>query len=308
MSVVLYDTVEAQLATATTDISQKLELLAAKQMLPAGRTAASVLQGISTATSLEEALRDAVYVQECTPETLEFKQKVFAQLDAAAPPTAILASSTSNIPASAFTDKLAHRERCLVAHPVNPPWVVPVVEVVPAPWTSADVVNRACELLRAAGQVPVRLKKEVDGFVVNRLQYALLAEAARLVGDGIADPQDVDAAICHGLGLRWSFMGPFQTIDLNAPGGTADYMKRYADGITKVVRTQDNQRELFPPAVVNALDLAARARCPLTDLPKEMAWRDARLVALMQHKKQMDSSEAAAAAAATATGASKAAQ
>lgn len=100
--------------------------------------------------------------------------------------------------------------------------MIPLVEIIGAPWTDEENVNLAIERYRSMGMEPVRLKKEVDGFVVNRLQYALLSAALQLVQDGVADPEDVDRAITHGLACRWSFMGPFQTIDLNAPKGISD--------------------------------------------------------------------------------------
>src|SRR5436190_1272871 len=140
----------------------------------------------------------------------------------------ILASSTSTIPASQWSEKLAGRARCLVAHPINPPHLVPLVELSPAPWTSPDVVARTQALLEAVGQVPIVVRTEIQGFILNRLQGALLAEAFRLYADGYASTEDIDKTVHDGLGLRWSFMGPFETIDLNAPGGVADYCARYS--------------------------------------------------------------------------------
>ena len=107
-------------------------------------------------------------------------------------------------------------------HPINPPTTIPLVEVVSAPWTEKRVVDLAVERYRSIGMEPVRLNKEVDGFIINRLQYAILASALQLVQDGVADPEDVDRAMTHGLACRWSFMGPLQTIDLNAPSGVSD--------------------------------------------------------------------------------------
>jgi len=107
-------------------------------------------------------------------------------------------------------------------HPINPPTTIPLVEIIGAPWTDKDFVDLAIERYRSIGMEPIRLKKEVDGFVVNRLQYAILSAALQLVQDGVAEPEDVDRAVTHGLACRWSFMGPFQTIDLNAPKGIID--------------------------------------------------------------------------------------
>ncbi len=132
---------------------------------------------------------------------------------------ALLVSSTSAIVASRFTEKLPGRARCLVGHPVNPPHLVPLVELCGAPWTSPEAIDRARAIYREIGQVPVTINREINGFVLNRLQGALLAEAFRLVGEGYISAEDLDHTVKDGLGLRWSFLGPFETIELNAPGG-----------------------------------------------------------------------------------------
>ena len=158
-------------------------------------------------------------MQENGPETAAAKRAIFADLDGAAPPAAILASSTSFIPASQFSEGLPGRARCLVGHPVNPPHLVPVVELCGAPWTAPETIARARTLYESARQAPITVNREIFGFVLNRLQGVLLAEAFRLVGEGVVSPQDLDVTLKDGLGLRWSFMGPFETIELNAPGG-----------------------------------------------------------------------------------------
>ena len=241
-----------------------------------------VLARITPAASLREALAGAEYVQENGPERVAEKAALFAEMDRIAAPETILASSTSGIPASQFTGNLAGRGRCLVAHPVNPPYLVPVVELCPAPWTEPAVVARARALMAAAGQVPAEVKKEVAGFVLNRLQVALVAEAFRLVRDGVVSQEDLDATVKHGLGLRWSFMGPFETIDLNAPQGLADYIARYGGLYAEV------EREITPceltPVLVAEMDAERRAALPLAEHPARQAWRDRRLMALAAHK------------------------
>jgi 3-hydroxyacyl-CoA dehydrogenase len=182
---------------------------------------------ISVAGSLREAVMDVEFVQENGPEKVEDKQAIFAQLDRLAPPNALLVSSTSAITASRFTEMLPGRARCLVGHPVNPPHLVPLVELCGAPWTSADAIDRVRTIYREIGQVPVTINREINGFVLNRLQGALLAEAFRLVGEGFISAEDLDHTVKDGLGLRWSFLGPFETIELNAPGGIPDYCARY---------------------------------------------------------------------------------
>ena len=187
----------------------------------------SAVARVSVAGNLEEAVRDVEFVQENGPEKVEDKQVIFAQLDRMAPMDALLVSSTSAITASRFTERLPGRARCMVGHPVNPPHLVPLVELCGAPWTSPEAIDRARNIYREIGQIPVTINREINGFVLNRLQGALLAEAFRLVGEGYISAEDLDHTVKDGLGLRWSFLGPFETIELNAPGGIPDYCTRY---------------------------------------------------------------------------------
>ncbi len=221
----LVDAGPAQLAAARERIA---ESLAEQQAAGLVTDAAAALARIALVERIEDAVADADWVQENLPEELDVKRTAFASLDRAAPLSAVLASSTSAIPASRFTENLTGRARCLVAHPVNPPHLVPVVELCGAPWTSPETLERARVVMTDVRQVPVTVRREVDGFILNRLQGALLSEAMRLVGEGYVSTEDLDKTIAHGLGLRWSFMGPFATIELNAPGGVADYCARYA--------------------------------------------------------------------------------
>jgi 3-hydroxyacyl-CoA dehydrogenase len=173
---------------------------------------------------------------------------------------------------------------------VNPPHLVPVVELCGAPWTSPSTIDRARTTMRAVGQVPVTVRREIDGFVLNRLQGALLAEAMRLVGDGVVSPEDLDATVASGLGLRWSFMGPFATIELNAPGGVPDYAARYSGFYRRLAA--DPAR----PSVWEA-DNAARVSDalgpPRSDAAREarMRWRDERLAVLRVHQRDAPDSD-----------------
>jgi len=245
----------------------------------------AVLARVRAAASLEGALQGAQYVQENVRETLEAKKAIFAEMDRLAAPDCVLASSTSYIPASAFSESLAGRGRCLVAHPVNPPHVVPVVELCPAPWTDAAVVERARTLHAGAGQVPVIVRREIPGFILNRLQAALVCEAVRLYEDGVASAEDIDKTVRDGLGLRWSFMGPMETIDLNAPGGVADYAARYSATMVEMDRAQAPRD--WDPAAVRRLEAERRALLGADALAGRAAWRDRRLMALAAHKRRM---------------------
>lgn len=244
---------------------------------------AVVAARISAAATLAECVEGVVHVQENGPERLEPKQHLFAELDRLCPPEVVLASSTSGIPASDFTGNLRGQSRCLVAHPVNPPYLVPLVEIVGAPWTSPEVVARCRALMDRVGQVPVVAMKETRGFVLNRLQAALVAEAFRLVRDGVMTPEDVDACVKDGLGLRWSFMGPFETIDLNAPGGVADYCERFGPLMGGI--TEEQAPFPFSGPVVGTVNAARREALAQDRIEERSAWRDRRLMALVAHKR-----------------------
>ena len=278
--VALFDSSQQAASDALGFIAARLpELHAAGLLVDAP---AAVMARIGLAPTLEAALSGAIYVQENGPERVEAKAALFARMDGLADPATILASSTSGIPASAFTETLPGRHRCLVAHPVNPPYLVPVVEICPAPWTGPATVAATRALMERARMVPATIRKEVAGFVLNRLQIALVAEAFRLVADGVVSPEDCDATIKHGLGLRWAFMGPFETIDLNAPEGVADYCARYG-GLYDAVQ-QEQIPVALTPALVAEVDQAMRARLAIADHASRQEWRDRRLMALLAHK------------------------
>jgi L-gulonate 3-dehydrogenase len=243
----------------------------------------AILARIAPADTIAAAVADAAYVQENVRETVDAKRAIFAEMDALAPRDCILASSTSFIPASAFSADLPGRARCLVAHPVNPPHLVPVVEICPAPWTATETVDRARVLHGSVGQVPVVVRREIPGFILNRLQAALVCEAMRLYEDGYASAEDIDKTIRDGLGLRWSFMGPMETIDLNAPGGVVDYAQRYAKTLVEMNRSQAPRE--WDPGTLHRLEAERRALVPAAELDERAAWRDRRLMALVAHKR-----------------------
>lgn len=279
--VAMHDPAPGVAKAARTHIGRNLRELAAHGLVD---DAVAALKRIRVASGLADALKGALLAQESGPETVEAKKALFREMDALAPPRCILASSTSFIVASLFSEELKGRARCLVAHPVNPPHLVPIVEIAPAPWTDPVIVAKAKRLYEKAGQVPILLRKESPGFVLNRLQAVLLAEAFRIVGDGVCSPKDLDKTIRDGLGLRWSFMGPFETIELNAPGGIPDYAGRYATSLDAMVRQSEGR-----PAFTKSATDAIMAEWPEPQTPQRVKklsdWRDRRLAALKAHKR-----------------------
>jgi L-gulonate 3-dehydrogenase len=233
--------------------------------------------------TLEETVGGVDLVQENGPETIEVKRAIFAELDRLAPENAILASSTSAIVASRFTEDLPGRARCLVAHPVNPPHLVPLVELCGASWTSRQTIERARTIYESVEQVPIIIRREIDGFILNRLQGALLTEALRLVGDGFVSPQDLDRTLKDGLGLRWSFLGPLETIELNAPGGIGDYCERYS-GFYRRLAADPAEPKVWDKANVDRILQAWGTTPDASVLASRSSWRDKRLAALKAHK------------------------
>lgn len=286
MEVVLWDQDPAAPKAALLYISDILGELEANGLLD-GASGPEVLARISVADELAEALKSVDHIQENTPEDVEVKREVFAQLDALAPKDAVIASSSSALLPSTFTEGLEGRHRCLVMHPLNPPYLIPAVEMVPAPWTSDETVEAAKATLIAAGHAPIVMKRELDGFVMNRLQGALLEEAFRLVDKGYASAEDIDVALREGLALRWSFMGPFETIDLNAPGGIRDYVGRY-ENVYVPVFEQANWRADWGGPVLDEIEKDRRSKLAADKLGDRQVWRDKRLIALMAHKKKAE--------------------
>jgi 3-hydroxyacyl-CoA dehydrogenase len=178
---------------------------------------------------------------------------------------------------------LPGRARCLVGHPVNPPHLVPLVELCGAPWTAPEAIDRARKVYREIGQVPVTINREISGFVLNRLQGALLAEAFRLVGEGYISAEDLDHTVKDGLGLRWSFLGPFETIELNAPGGIPDYCARYT-GFYKELASASAGPEVYQSPNVDRV-IAAWPHQPAPERIAALTQRrNERLAALAAHK------------------------
>lgn len=258
---------------------------------------AAVLGRITVADDLATAVAGAAYVQESVLERVDVKRDVFARIDEVLGPEACVGSSSSGIPASAYTDHVRCRERCLVAHPINPPYLAAVVELVPAPWTAATTMARVRDLMERVGQAPVVLTREIEGFVLNRLQGVLLMEAWRLVEAGIATAADVDRTIAQGLGLRWSFMGPFETIDLNAPQGVADYAARFGPLYRKIA-AETTEHRVWDAALIARVEAERRAALPAAELDARRRWRDRRLMALAAHQRELARAEPAEARAA----------
>lgn len=268
----LYDGDPAQVARAVEWLDETLAAERELGFIGADEVGASRAL-VSAHGTIEGALAGAGYVQESGPELLAIKQELFAALDRAAAPDAILASSTSALDMTAIAGGLAGAHRCVVAHPVNPPHIIPAVEICPGRATAPETVERAAAFQASVGQTPVVLNFYLNGFLLNRMQAALWQEAIHLVESGAASVEAVDAVIRDGLGLRWALLGPYGVGNTNADGGLREYFRRYGGTLRGIMD------ELGPiPALDDAqIERLGRATDAMTgDLPREaiLRWRD----------------------------------
>ncbi|QWF77253.1 3-hydroxyacyl-CoA dehydrogenase NAD-binding domain-containing protein [Amycolatopsis sp. CA-230715] len=256
-----------------------------------GLDVTGIADRVRLATDVVDAVRDADVVQENGPENLEFKKDLFATFVAEAPAHALLLSSSSAIPSTAFADELTDSSRVLIGHPFNPPHLIPLVEVVPGERTSADAVSCAVEFYRLLGRTPVVERKEIPGFVGNRLQNALNREAIYLVEQGVVSPAELDEVITNSLGIRWSTVGPFLGSHLGGgPGGyrhMAEHigvsMKKMWAGLGQPSQDPEEQERLIE-AVENAYGSSTYSE--LTEA------RDRRQLAVLSALDSADSSSA----------------
>jgi 3-hydroxyacyl-CoA dehydrogenase len=285
LSVSVYDPDPQRLGLVRAEVEARLGDLSQAGLLQEPLEA--VAARLRTEAELEAALSHASYVQECAPESLEVKLALFGQLDEFAAPHTILASSSSMMPASSFAEHLGGRERCLVVHPGNPPYLLPVAEIVPAPFTSPEVADRADSLLTSAGMSVVRVRREVEGFIFNRLQGALLREAWCLVRDGVASVEDVDRTVRDGLGRRWALIGPFETSDLNTRGGLAVHAPRMGPAYQRMGQER-GQHDPWTPEMVEQVVTQRREFLPLDHWEARVTWRDRALIAFERARRSLE--------------------
>ena len=267
----LYDAAPEAVDAAFRRIDASLEDLQRHGLLDEDPTV--VAARIERAVGLEQATGNAAFVHECVSENLELKQRLTAEIDECAAPEAIIGSASSAIPASEYAAEVAGRGRCLVTHPGNPPFLLRVVEIVPAAFTEQRATETATEIMSGAGLATVVVRKELRGFVFNRLQGALLREAYCLVRDGVADVDEIDAIVREGLGLRWSVVGPFETVDLNTRGGIERHASLLGPAY-EAMGAERGQRDPWTPDLVATVTKQRRDLLPLPDWEARVRWRD----------------------------------
>ena len=199
-----------------------------------GLTPGASRSNLKFMADLAQAVGGAELVQENGPERIEFKKKLYGQLDGLLPPTAIIASSSSGLTMSEIQSGCpAHPERCVIGHPFNPPHLIPLVEIVGGKKTSDDTIRRVTDFYTALGKRTIRLHKEVPGHVANRLQAALWREIVHLISEGVVDVADADTAVCWGPGLRWGVMGPTLLFHLGGgQGGIEHFFDQFTGPMT----------------------------------------------------------------------------
>ena len=246
----------------------------------------TVLTNTRGESDLAKALADVDYVQESAPEKLDVKHALFAELDRLAPAKAILASSTSALDIGEIAGGLPGLHRCVMAHPFNPPHLMPVVEMLGAPGTDPAILQKACDMLAACGQIPVRMNRYVKGFLGNRIQAAVVREALHLVETGVADALAVDAVIRDALALRWATIGNFGANHANADEGIAQYFSRYGGSYAMLMEDLDSTSPRFDPQVLRQIADAIEQREGVKGVAAFVRKRDVMVKDLNQLKRR----------------------
>jgi len=237
-------------------------------------------QRVTVSSSLEEAVTGADVVQENGPERLELKKELFARIEKACPPGALLLSSTSGLMPSDMGASMVDPGRVVVGHPFNPPHVVPLVEVVPGARTTAETVAAAARFYRSLGKAPVVLRKEIGGFVANRLQSAVFREAVHLVLSGVVTPEELDRVVTESVGVRWATAGPFESYHLGGgPGGIRHLLEHLGPGMVK--RWADLGRPELTPEVIELIAADTEQRFADRSFEQRSAERDAAQLAVI---------------------------
>lgn len=214
-NVCLYDVSSDQLESSKNLVLDNLKFLESKQVFK-NRSVEEIFANMKFTTDFEEAVKDSKFIQESGPENYEIKKSILANVDHYAPKDAIFASSTSGLLITKIAEDSSHPERCIGAHPYNPPHLIPLVEITKGEKTSQDIVDRAFSFYTSIGKEPVMLNKESLGFIGNRLSFALYRELITMVINDCCSVEDIDKVVTYGIGMRWAILGPAMLYDLGA--------------------------------------------------------------------------------------------
>ena len=255
LDVVLYDINDEQLAKSQAQMHKSLDALEQfKAVTPQRRQ--EIADRVKLTTSMEEAVKNAQFIQESGPERLEIKRSILAQVEEFASPDAIYASSTSGLLVSDIAAQAAHPQRCVGAHPYNPPHLIPLVELTSGDKTDPELLQLAYDFYQSIGKEAVLLRKECPGFIANRLQLALYREVQDLVMRGVCSVEDADKALVYGPGLRWAIFGHNMIMQLGNPGGLTGMVQmlgnsgdRWLADMASWTHQPDNWAEVAQPGV-----------------------------------------------------------
>lgn len=298
----LFDVDKKALENAGENIDSELKFLSGRGLLD--QPVEEIMRRINLTEEMEEALEGIDYVQESVPESYDVKKKVFGEMDRISPNKVILASSTSGLLMTEIQKATENPERCITAHPWNPPLLIPLVEIVPGEETSEETVDKTVEIMEELGKSPVRVRKEVPGFIGNRLQMAVWREACDLVDRGVCTVEEVDKALSAGPGIRWAFMGPHLTLHLGGgEGGLKHWVNQFAEELPKWLGDMADWEQLPHTAANSVLKgMEDHETTEGRDYKELVNWRNDKLVGLLEviyggnpfksgHKKDLEDDE-----------------
>lgn len=279
--VILQDVSETVLEKSIRGVRSNLMFLEANHLLESGGAEAS-LNRIKTSVQIGESVSHADYVQESVPDDYDCKKKVFREMDVAAPGHAILASSSSGLLMTEIQKATTRPQRCVLAHPILPVYLIPLVEIAGGEQTSRETLTATYDFMKRLGKVPILLNREVSGYIINRLQAALLREAIDLVDKDVASAEEVDKAFCMGVGLRDPIIGPFLRIHL-AGEGVEQFIENYSQSYHHRWKTMETWTSIPPPAakkiVRGVREMEVVRKKSLEEIKN---WRDQMLVKLLR--------------------------
>jgi len=281
LEVILQDVTDTVLQRSIEAVKSNLRFLETNKFLKRGE-ADVALKKIKMSTLIGEAVRDADYVQESVPDNYDFKKQVFREMDIAAPDHAILASSSSGLLMTEIQKVTLKPQRCVLVHPALPVYLLPLIEIVGGEQTDRETATVACDFMKRLGKTPVLLKREVPGYIINRLQAALLREAIDLVDKEVASAEEVDKAFCMGVGLRDPIIGPLLRIHL-AGDGVERFIENFSQSYRNRWETMETWTSIPPSAVkkiVNGVKEMDVVRTKTLDEIK--SWRDEMLVKFLR--------------------------
>ena len=268
-----------------TCIAERLGELRSEMAL-AGMARNMPLGSLLTIAGISKLPKDVELVIEAGPEDVQIKRDLFASLRTHIGSAVPIATTSSAIAVSTIVEPERQRRACLVAHPANPPTLIRTIECVPAPQTDPAVIDLVDSFLRSAGFEPVPVLREVEGFAMNRLQSALLREAYRLVEDGIVDVEGVDRIVAEALGPRWALSGPFETADLNTPGGIEAHARRLGPAYARIGLENGERGVPWSEALVGTVARQRRTAVPDSILPARVKWRRRALARLLAARRE----------------------